>query len=341
MGTAAVQNVRMVMAAAAARGVAPGALLAASDLDARAVIAADGRVPAEAVLRVWCAAAERTGDPWFGLSVATHLATEHLDLALALAGSATLGDALRQLVRFFPLINQQAALALIEDGARVRVRLVVSPEAFARVDLEQVRHPTECLLAVLLRLARHTTGLAVAPLAVALRHAAPRCADLSGYHLAFGIAPGFGAPCYELVFDRAVLDLPQRAPGGDLAALAERQLRRRCDELPAADSFAGRIRRALAEELELGEPTLPRLAERLRMSERTLQRRLGAEATSVQALLDDVRRELSLRRLADSTQSIAEISFGLGFAEVRAFHRAFKRWTGSTPAAYRQARSAS
>src|SRR5438128_2237783 len=102
MGTAAVQNVRMVMAAAAARGVAPGALLAASDLDARAVIAADGRVPAEAVLRVWCAAAERTGDPWFGLSVASHLATEHLDLALALAGNATLGDALRQLVRFFP-----------------------------------------------------------------------------------------------------------------------------------------------------------------------------------------------------------------------------------------------
>ena len=76
------------------------------------------------------------------------------------------------------------------------------------------------------------------------------------------------------------------------------------------------------------------------MSERTLQRRLSAEGTTMQALLDDARREISLRRLAESKQSIAEISFLLGFAEVRAFHRAFKRWTGSTPAAYRQSRSA-
>jgi AraC-like DNA-binding protein len=77
------------------------------------------------------------------------------------------------------------------------------------------------------------------------------------------------------------------------------------------------------------------------MSERTLQRRLGGEGTSVQALLDEVRHRISLRQLAESRQSIAEISYLLGFAEVRAFHRAFKRWTGSTPAVYRQSRAAS
>ena len=108
----------------------------------------------------------------------------------------------------------------------------------------------------------------------------------------------------------------------------------------ALDELGGQVRRALVEELRLGEPTLPRLAARLRMSERTLQRRLSAEGTTMQAMLDDARSEISLRRLAESKQSIAEISFLLGFAEVRAFHRAFKRWTGSTPAAYRQSRSA-
>ena len=79
---------------------------------------------------------------------------------------------------------------------------------------------------------------------------------------------------------------------------------------------------------------------RMRMSERTLQRNLGREGTSMQALLDELRHQLALRHLAEAKESIAEISFLLGFADVRAFHRAFKRWTGATPAAYRQARSA-
>jgi AraC-like DNA-binding protein len=100
------------------------------------------------------------------------------------------------------------------------------------------------------------------------------------------------------------------------------------------------VRRVLLEELRLGEPTLARLAARMRMSERTLQRHLGQEGTSMQALLDEARHQLSLRHLGEAKESIAEISFLLGFAEVRAFHRAFKRWTGSTPAAYRQARTA-
>jgi AraC-like DNA-binding protein len=111
------------------------------------------------------------------------------------------------------------------------------------------------------------------------------------------------------------------------------------DELPPADTFAGRVRRVLLEELRLGAPSLARLAARMRMSERTLQRNLGREGASMQALLDEVRHQLSLRHLAESKESIAEISFLLGFAEVRACHRAFKRWTGLTPAAYRQARA--
>lgn len=133
-----------------------------------------------------------------------------------------------------------------------------------------------------------------------------------------------------------MLDTPHIAPDAGLVSLAERHLERRSGELPPAETFAARARRVLLEELELGEPTLARLAARLRMSERTVQRRLGDEGTSMQALLDDVRCEISLRQLAETTRTIAEIAYAVGFAEVRAFHRAFKRWTGSTPAAYRQ-----
>ncbi len=334
--TAAIQNVRMVMAAAAARGVPPGKLLAAIDLDPQTLIATDGRVPAEVVLRAWQAAGELSGDPAFGLSVVEHLSADYLGgFGFAIHASATLGGALKRLARFFPLVNQHAALELIEDGAVVRVRIAVHAE----VPGPALRHPAECLLAVILRIAQRTTGVTIRPAAVAFRHPAP--AELSAHHRVFGVVPRFDQPHHEIALDRAVLDLPNVAPDAGLVSLAERHLDRCADDLPAVETFTARVRRVLLEELQLGEPTLARLAARLRMSERTLQRRLGDSGTSMQALLDEVRCQISLRQLAESTRTIAEISYAVGFAEVRAFHRAFKRWTGSTPNAYRQSRAAS
>jgi len=67
------------------------------------------------------------------------------------------------------------------------------------------------------------------------------------------------------------------------------------------------------------------------MSERSLQRKLSAEATTFDQLLDELRHGLSLRYLADPRISIAETAYLLGYSEPSAFHRAFKRWTGQTP----------
>jgi AraC-like DNA-binding protein len=217
----------------------------------------------------------------------------------------------------------------------VRVRIAVH----ADVPDEALRHPSECLLAVLLRVARRTTGSNLRPAAVAFRHAAPP--EASVHHRVFGVLPRFAQPHHELAFHRAALDTPHVAPDAGLVSLAERHLERQTDELPPVETFPGRVRRVLLEELQLGEPTLARVAARLRMSERTVQRRLGDDGTSMQALLDEVRCQIAVRQLAGSRRTIAEISYAVGFAEVRAFHRAFKRWTGLTPAAYRQSRAAS
>lgn len=335
MGTAAVQNVRLVLAAAVARGVPPGKLLGAIGLLPQQLIDADGRVPVETALRAWQVAAELCGDPGFGLSVVEYIRPDFVGgLGYVIHGSATLGDGLRRLARFFRVVNQLASLTLVEDGPRVRVRIGVDHD----ISADELRHPMECLLSSLLEVSRRTTGASLAPLAVSFRHAAP--SDAAPHLRVFGVAPSFGRPSCELVLPREALDVPHLAPDSTMVAVAERHLRRMLDELPPADTFVARVRGVLLEELRLGEPTLARLAARMRMSERTLQRNLGREGTSMHALFDEIRHQLSLRHLADSKESIAEISFLLGFAEVRAFHRAFKRWTGSTPAAYRQARSA-
>jgi AraC-like DNA-binding protein len=72
------------------------------------------------------------------------------------------------------------------------------------------------------------------------------------------------------------------------------------------------------------------------MSPRTLQRRLHEENTSHQQLLDELRRELAQRYLREPTIAIGETAFLLGFSEPSAFHRAFKRWTGTTPGTFRR-----
>jgi AraC-like DNA-binding protein len=73
------------------------------------------------------------------------------------------------------------------------------------------------------------------------------------------------------------------------------------------------------------------------MSARSLQRRLQSEGTSFAEVLSDLRRDRALHYLKDPRISIAEVAFLLGFGDVTAFHRAFKRWTGSTPARHRSA----
>jgi AraC-like DNA-binding protein len=339
--SASTHNIRLVVAAAVARGVPPSRLLTAIGLEPQALLAADGRIDAALALRSWSVAAELTGDPWFGLGILDHLGPDFLGgLGLALHSCATFGATLRMLARYFPVIHQHVELELVEIGAAARLRLSFA----AAASPDELRHPVELLLAAMRTLGRRATGAELVPGAVAFRHAAPPTAggaSAPAYLRAFGVTPAFEQPCDELVFARTALEHANLAPDPGLAQVVGQRLERARATLPPRDSFVDRVRRLVLEELDLGEATLPRVAARLRMSERTLQRRLGAAETSLQAMVDDVRRTQSLRALAESGASIAEISYRLGFTEASAFHRAFKRWTGSTPASYRRAMAAS
>ena len=82
-------------------------------------------------------------------------------------------------------------------------------------------------------------------------------------------------------------------------------------------------------------PDSEAIAAALNMAEATLRRRLKQEGTTYQSIRDALRRDLAIARLADTTQTIAEIAHALGFAEPSAFHRAFRKWTGVRPATYR------
>jgi AraC-like DNA-binding protein len=93
----------------------------------------------------------------------------------------------------------------------------------------------------------------------------------------------------------------------------------------------------LADRIKGTAPTLEEVAAALAMSDRTLQRELRNEQTSFRELVDVVRREIAVQQLAQPGNSAAEVGFLLGFSDPSAFTRAFRRWTGTAPAAFRSA----
>jgi AraC-like DNA-binding protein len=133
-----------------------------------------------------------------------------------------------------------------------------------------------------------------------------------------------------IVFGAARVAEPLVSGNAELAAEADR-IAARCIEQLAPESTAARVGALILKALSSGEVDQDRIARALNQSPSTLQRRLRAEGTNYQHLLDATRRELALHYLKDGRHSLAEITFLLGFADQSNFTRAFRRWTGETP----------
>jgi len=144
------------------------------------------------------------------------------------------------------------------------------------------------------------------------------------------------APLFGTEYPAAWLDmqLPQMDPrlASTLTEFAEGLLAR----LPATGKFTKKVREHIADELPGGAVSLVRVAERMKLSGRTVRRRLEEEGTSFTLELESVRSELGKSYVERSNRSITEIAFLLGFGSVSAFDKAFRRWHGKAPSDLRQ-----
>lgn len=123
-------------------------------------------------------------------------------------------------------------------------------------------------------------------------------------------------------------------------AVFEPSLNQRLSALETQASMRERVRAVLLEALPAGSSSIDAVAQRLAVSKRSLQRQLADESVGFQEVLSEVRQSLAHHYLSRTNISAGEISWLLGFQESNSFIRAFRSWTGTTPAAYRQARFA-
>lgn len=117
-----------------------------------------------------------------------------------------------------------------------------------------------------------------------------------------------------------------------LTEQAERYLK----SLYQQDDIAGELKRKLADLMARGEANADAACRALKLSRRTLQRRLKAEKTSFQSILREVRAELAINYLKDARLRSLEIAMLLGYSNISSFTTAFKSWYDMPPAEYRQ-----
>jgi AraC-like DNA-binding protein len=288
----------------------------------------DARVPLDALVALWREAERASRDPLVGLHVGerTNVSMNHV-MAMLVGCSRNLRDGLLRAFRFENPLLAHGAMGRLEDRGEV---FAFAFEDF-RGELELPRHHWDFSVVSLVRFFAQAAGRALELRAVHLRHA--YAGGQSEYERVFGCPVHFGAPAYELLIPRRVMlhPFPGHSPGTirHLEAIAEQE-RRRIGEPAFADRLRGMLRLRLP-----AEPTdADSLAAALHMSVRTLRRRLEDEGTGFSEVLDSARRELALERLAEG-EPVTVVAERCGFANARNLVRAFRRWTGETPNAWR------
>lgn len=144
------------------------------------------------------------------------------------------------------------------------------------------------------------------------------------------------APRNIISFRLQDVDVPFVSYNEAMWSYFEPELGRRLSELEADESFAARVRSALVEMLPAGECGIDDVAERLGMSRRSLQRKLGGEGTTFQKQLNHTRELLAKHYLSTTTMGTDQIAYLLGYLELNSFLRAFSAWCGMSPSEWRK-----
>ncbi|MGE7388675.1 AraC family transcriptional regulator [Streptomyces sp. NPDC004126] len=327
--TVTVHHVRAVLAGARRGGLDLVPLLQEAQIPPLLLGDDRARVTPAQFARLFRALYRTTQDEFLGLSAVPSRPGTFAMMCHACLGCRDLGAAVERAAAFYGLFPGGPELALETGGGQARFTVRND------FDGDEERFLTECVLAIWHRLCSWLVGRRIPLVHAAFAYPPPPHRD--EYDALFGCPVRFGAGRTEAVFDARWLTAPLVRDEAAVDAMLRRAPFDLLSRPEYGTTVAEQVRRTLTRRLR-GSPRLPELGEvagRLAVSPATLRRRLRQEGTSFQQLKDDVRRDAAIAGLAEGGEPIAELAARLGFSEDTAFHRAFRRWTGTTPGAYR------
>jgi AraC-like DNA-binding protein len=295
----------------------------------------ENRMPFHRYVALLEAAAVATGDDLIGMRLGAMQAIQMIGvLGYVVRASPDVRTQLIQASRYFALHQEGAALTLRGQGPQAEfVYTVFDPN----VSLH--RQDAENTLAIVVSAWRSTTGLQRwAPASVHFEHPAPSKAQELGRF--FGCPVHFSDTFDGIRFPAESLDTPVHTADPTLYTILTRYAEESLSRHKEVTSLAAQARRLIVASLASGGATIDGVAQRMAMTPRTLQRRLEHEGLQFSELVDDIRKDLAAQYLRDTRLGLTDTAFLVGYSDLSAFHRAFRRWFKQTPLEFQKTRGA-
>jgi AraC-like DNA-binding protein len=319
-----------LLEAITAAGGNPEEILQGFGLDRSVFAKSEGFIPCSAFAGILRETARSTGDDCFGLHFAERFNPKNIGpLVYVALNSPTIGAGIQNVERYLHVYDSSAKWFFTAEGDRGYIRFVLTG-----LGIEPLRQSNEHGMALVINTLRMMVGSQWAPQEVHFAHEVPE--QTSEHHRIFRAPVLFGCDTNALVIELSFAERPVPAADQKLYLIMKQYLDQVLSELPQEDSLFAAIRKTIAESMRDGSPELPRVAKKLAMGPRTLQRRLKEYGFDFKKLVEDTRQRFAVTYLKDRKNSLTEIAFLLGYSELSAFNRAFKRWTGSTPLDYQR-----
>ncbi len=316
------------LAGARAAGIDCDQLLCNAGVDLATTTAPDARIGREQLARLLRLLWDQLGDESGG-----YLARPWLPGTFAMMGHATitcptLRRALLRSSRFVAMVSDDIHIKLVENGEEAQ--LIFYHENHKQLPNQNF---VESMAVIWLRFFSWMIDRTILLERVHLAFPPPDYDE--DYNDMFPCRHYFNQSETCLVFNTRYLNLPLARDAQQLSEFLARAPECLLTQYKSDNSFTGRIRRMLQGDNSIENLSLDDVAERLYTSPQTLRRRLKDEGNSWQDIKDSVRRDMAMYQLKGQETPVAEIAERLGFSEPSAFNRAFKKWTGLAPGAYR------
>ncbi|GGG22598.1 transcriptional regulator [Rhodococcoides trifolii] len=338
-GTIPVDFVRAAVVLATETGVDLSSCLRAADIDERTLARDDMRLTTEQVTAFTRATWQLTGDELVGLGSEPVRRGTFRVICLTLIHCPDLGTALTRMndvIRVFPGVPQSMLLRG-EHTTRLEIEptttLLATRVSPASAEIAS-RLQTDFLLILWHRFSAWLVGRRVKLTAVEMPYAMPGTAAARTYDDIFGARVSFGSDVAALEFETSILRSPIVQNEDSLDDYLRESPNLLFSERDYGSSAASLVRRVLETGARGRTATATDIADVLSVSAPHLRRLLRQEGTSLGELREEVLRDMAVAGLGRG-ESVDELSARLGFSEPSAFRRAFKRWTGATPGAYR------
>ena len=273
--------------------------------------------------------ARQTRNENFGLWFGNQFRPRDLGMwGYAAVSAPTLGSSLENLVGLFRYHQESSAMRLVtgSDGLARLEYQITAPSIVER------RQDAELSLGMFLNFFREACGASWAPEEVHFEH--PKPPSAKEHEAAFDAPVYFSQPTNALLFRPNILARPM--PASDLKLLAIMQTcLEQMGQGGAEDLLLDRVRTTVRLKLPEGCPTLEDVAEELHVPEGAITRELHDAGTSYKELVEGVRRDLAVSYMRQRRLPFSEMAMLLGYSELSAFSRAFRRWTGTSPREFR------